>query len=56
MNIDLTRLVQDLETATPHQSPPWQDALTHKQQQSVIRRAEQIAASDRVIRVAMRKP
>ena len=56
MTIDLERLAIDLDTATPHQSPPWQDALSPAERQSVIRRAEQIAASDRVIRVAMRKP
>ena len=54
--IDLTKLRTDIETATPHQIPPWQDTLTADQIRQLITRAEQLAANSRHMRAVMRKP
>jgi len=54
--VDLAKLREDLDTATPHQSPPWSDSLTEEQFAAVCARAEQLSAADRHVRAAMRKP
>lgn len=56
MNVDLDRLRQDIDTATPHQIPTWRDNITDEEFEAVCARAEQLTKSLRVMRAVMRKP
>lgn len=52
--VDLARLTTDLNTATPHQTPPWQDDLPPHILRALLRRAEQLINERRSLRAAMR--
>ena len=51
---DLEKLRTDLDTATPHQTPPWADGIPPADLKRLLQRAEQIRRDTQIIRAYMR--